>query len=394
MGGEIIKPNYIEENKIQQRIDSLTSSCLPKHVFCAFKRRKIYNAINVIKKANKRELNYNETLLKNKLAKEAKERYEQEYRPQNFLSSIYNSIQSNILSSLKGFLELVKQNQLDEIYKYIDENGLPSSLLYNIIDFQQATGEKYVNLSPEGLLNHIGMRYKMNISAVISGSSPKAGKTLYNTLPRPFSPLYFDLIKMVAIILPQSKLKTFEEHLMHWYNHEIKDATYSLLNCNNKQSLNNIVSRIDTQIKNSLWVPRQIKYKDKQMEMYFKNKGFSNPELYQVIAHSYVKWKSDNGTNEHLIKNLTPNDIISGIKEGLESNLRVSKLHVRSGWTIFDSVSQRDSYMYNELVSVLKGLGGKVTPFDNRRIKIKACKKHIMKKYMINSDLVCKQATS
>lgn len=330
--------------------------------------------------------------MRNKLAKEANERYDQKHRPQTPHSTVFNSIKPSIVSSLKGHLESSKRNQLNEVYKYIEENKLPSYLLYNIIDFQQATGNKYVSLSPLELLTHIGMRYKMNVSAVTSGSTPKASKTLYNVLPRPFRPLYFDFIKIVATILPESKLRTFDDHLLHWYNNEIKETTYYLLHCRNNQELDNIINRLYTQINNSLWVPRQIKAKDNQLDIYFRNKGYLKHELHKFIAHSYINWKSDHGTNETSIRNLSPNDIMDEIREGLENNLKLSKMCVQSGWTIFESSPQRGSYIYNELVAVLRGLGGNITQVSSRIIKITSYKKNQMKRYIISFDL-CNQAT-
>jgi hypothetical protein len=164
---------------------------LPEYIFHVFKtheRRKSITANNSFTFIVENEWFRKELALKNETALTAKRFYSL-----SNASKLYGSLNHpSFNSNLKSYLSYHQMCKYKKCLDYIMEHKLPEHYSYYVLDFLTSTGNKFLHLSEESIFLNVSVRYILNIRAAYSGvGTPKPKETIYNTIPRAFSPLFY-----------------------------------------------------------------------------------------------------------------------------------------------------------------------------------------------------------
>lgn len=307
-------------------------------------------------------------------------------------SSIKNSFfQKPVNHSLNSYLAPDDSDLYDRSLSFIKEKEYPSHFSHYVLDFIASTNGKFSQSDVEDVFTNIATRFMLNTHSVLSGiSSPKSKETVYNTLPRAFSPLFFQKVQFAGTILRNKKIrKEFDECLVYGLSEHIRVATYKILMCSDYRSLNEIIAQTIDCLHNSWWVPEQVLTKIKQTGMYIKN-SFSSTysNLIEFLVLSFILRECSFGLQQHKLKDINITKAIKEIKNYISRCTRISSEEPQEGWLIFDSIPQRNGFLYR----ALKELWANLNKSSNRKNRFSKplgiCKKYRLRKSKLVSGLL------
>ena len=294
-------------------------------------------------------------------------------------SMVVNSlVHININHNLKDNLEPDERNLYTRCLEYIKKKDLPDYYRYFVFDFIASTSNKFLHLTEKEIFVNIATRYVFNVHSVLSGiSSPVSKDCVYNTLPRAFSPLFFEKIQFAGAILHDKKIrKDFDNCLILGFIEHIRTATRNILLCNNKNDLDYIIDQTMDSINNLWWVPEQVITKIKQITIYTKNSFSKNSNLLGFLMVSYMLSECAYGLDENRLKEINISSSIRKVKNYIDKSLRTASYEVVEGWLMFDSIPHLNGFIFK----TLKDLSKTLSKLQNLEIKyLKPI--HLLKKY-------------
>lgn len=272
-------------------------------------------------------------------------------------------ISTNFNTNLKNYLTYQQLNVYNKCLEYIKDNNLPNYYSYYIIDFLASTGDKFLHLNEQDIFHNIAMRYILNTKSVLTGvSSPKPQESIYNTLPKAFSPLFFYKTQFASIILRGKKIrKDFEDCLNHTFIEQLKSSTIRILQAHNQQELDFLINQTLNNIQSYWWVPETVLTRLNQMKLYINNLFGNYPVLLEFIIFSYLCYISDYGLNQNNFENCSCAKLFEDMTKCIRLSLQRAGKESRNGWSIFDSKLQKDGCVYNTLLNLCQSLSNNLS---------------------------------
>lgn len=352
------------ENVSQKSKDTNNSQAKPKvrfyvpaEMFCIFN-------LSCGKTLSSRPNNVNFIVENDKLRKQALLNNEVEATSkrlfrQSHSSSIYNDfILSCAGSKITHLLSKEQRSAYDKCLNYMKETRLSGNFSHYIVDFLVATNDKFLHLSEEEIVKNIAIRYLINSRSALSGlSNPRQEKTVYTSIPKAFSPLFFKKIEFASSVFSKNILrKDFEECLLYGFIEQIKNSTHKVLHSKNHDEMQMWIIELFNNMENNWWIPQNLNCKFKQIRMYFSNSINIDTTFMEFLAFNYIASVSNYGKNDDILKQLTPAVIYEGLQNQLIAMIKSSTHKSKRGFNLLDCTPAKNEFMYKEIINTVNKL--------------------------------------
>lgn len=370
-----MKTNKVEEDNKEDSEKQIPILNLPREIFNTFKshnRRNIVNSNDSFYFIVENELDRKKKVLHSEV-----ETTTQRLFKLSNCATFYNGlIQTNINPSLKEYLTNQQKSLYIKCLKYIKTNKLPNYYSYYVLDFLVSTGDKFLHLNEESVFNSIAVRFLLNNRSVLAGASkPKLRKSIYSTLPKAFSPLFFQTSQFVGTVFRDKKIrKDFLECLVHTFSEQMKSSTQRILQSHNKEELDYLINQVLHNIENTWWVPKSVLTKFNQTKIYIQNTYSNSSSFFEFVVLNYISYSSNFGFDTNRLKDMNPQKIIKNIQKHIRKVVHNTTFDNQNGWSIFDSVPEYDGCIYKALTDLDKTLS-KNTVNNNKQRKIHSPRK-------------------
>lgn len=130
-------------------------------------------------------------------------------------------ILTNMSPNVISYLSVEQYNLYTRCLEYIRANNLPGNYTYYVLDFLVSTKDKFLGLPEEKVFEHIATKFMINVRCAAAGiGQPKQKNTVYNTIPKAFSPLFFKKIAFCKDVLINKRLRKEVEELLSYKHHQ------------------------------------------------------------------------------------------------------------------------------------------------------------------------------
>lgn len=276
--------------------------------------------------------------------------------------------------NIKSLYNIEPEQYLNQIqFEYYTKclKFIPNHFNYFLVDYIASTDNKSFEIEPEIFLQRIGFRLLVNVKSSLEGfSKPICNANLYNTIPKPFSPLFFLKLQFADTVLKHKEIRVdFDECFEHLLNSQYKKSIQNIINSNSIEEINIFTDITINDFFNNWRISPYIKSKSKQVIMYLNN-SFNASPIYQILIISYIY------NNRHTVLEMSPQKIHSKIIKSLRNYIFTPSIR-----TIFEIDFKQNSYLFKALKVIHHSIN------DSHTIT-RPCFRRSINKYNVKSQTI------